>query len=189
MRDESSKLPPPEIASAVNLMAHPLAGAAAVTAVSLGLATQMFGVWLGAMTGAAQATQRAVEAIDKERRPAGPAAPRRESATVTSLADVRAAAPKARAASTASSAPKSPAPRPATVAVEAGAHDDLKLIDGVGPKVEKVLNGMGVRTFAQIAAWSAEETARFDKALSMSGRIERDAWVAQAARLAKRREG
>ena len=31
--------------------------------------------------------------------------------------------------------------------------DDLKLISGVGPKLEGVLNGLGIYTYAQVAAW------------------------------------
>ena len=31
--------------------------------------------------------------------------------------------------------------------------DDLKTISGIGPKLEKVLNGLGVWTYAQIADW------------------------------------
>lgn len=63
--------------------------------------------------------------------------------------------------------------------------DDLKLIAGVGPKLEKVLNGLGVWTFAQVAAWTPEETAWVDDYLGLSGRIARDGWVAQADGLAK----
>lgn len=63
--------------------------------------------------------------------------------------------------------------------------DDLKLISGVGPKLEKVLNGLGIWTFGQIAAWSQNEIAWVDDYLQFKGRIERDDWIAQAAKLAK----
>ncbi|WP_290890792.1 hypothetical protein [Hoeflea sp.] len=63
--------------------------------------------------------------------------------------------------------------------------DDLKLISGVGPKLEQVLNGLGVWTFAQIAAWQPEEVAWVDDYLQFSGRIDRDDWIAQAIELAK----
>ena len=66
-----------------------------------------------------------------------------------------------------------------------GSPDDLKLIAGIGPKLEKVLNGLGVWTVAQIAVWSAEEIAWVDDYLGLAGRIARDSWVAQAAGLAK----
>lgn len=62
--------------------------------------------------------------------------------------------------------------------------DDLKRIDGVGPKLEQVLNGMGIWTFEQIARLSAAEIAWVDDYLQFSGRIMRDDWLGQAAKLA-----
>ena len=46
-----------------------------------------------------------------------------------------------------------------------GKGDDLKLIWGVGPKLEKMLNGMGVWHFDQVAAWTAKELAWVDERL------------------------
>ena len=63
--------------------------------------------------------------------------------------------------------------------------DDLKLINGVGPKLEQVLNGLGVWTFAQIAGWQPEEAAWVDDYLQFGGRVERDSWISQADALAK----
>lgn len=63
--------------------------------------------------------------------------------------------------------------------------DDLKMIAGVGPKLESVLNGLGIWTFEQIADWTANEVAWVDDYLQFKGRIERDDWIAQAAALAK----
>ena len=63
--------------------------------------------------------------------------------------------------------------------------DDLKLISGIGPKLEKVLNGLGIWTYAQIAGWSSEEIAWVDDYLSFKGRIGRDGWLEQASGLAK----
>lgn len=63
--------------------------------------------------------------------------------------------------------------------------DDLKLISGVGPKLEQVLNGLGIWTFDQIAAWQPEEAAWVDDYLQFSGRIGRDNWITQAGALAK----
>jgi NADH-quinone oxidoreductase subunit E len=63
--------------------------------------------------------------------------------------------------------------------------DDLKMIAGVGPKLESVLNGLGIWTFGQIAEWTANEVAWVDDYLQFKGRIERDDWIAQAAALAK----
>jgi len=63
--------------------------------------------------------------------------------------------------------------------------DDLKRISGVGPKLEQVLNGLGVWTFAQIAGWQPEEAAWVDDYLQFGGRVERDGWISQAGMLAK----
>lgn len=63
------------------------------------------------------------------------------------------------------------------------APDDLKLISGIGPKLEQVLNGLGIWTFAQIAAWQREEAAWVDDYLQFSGRIDRDNWIGQAGAL------
>lgn len=65
-----------------------------------------------------------------------------------------------------------------------GGPDDLKLIKGVGPKLEGVLNDMGVFHFDQIAAWSAAEVAWVDGRLKFKGRIDRDGWIEQAKTLA-----
>ncbi|MGH1427135.1 MAG: helix-hairpin-helix domain-containing protein [Arenicella sp.] len=53
-------------------------------------------------------------------------------------------------------------------------------IDGIGPVIEKKLVAAGVTTIAQIAAWTAEDIAKFDEELSFKGRIEREEWVKQA---------
>jgi large subunit ribosomal protein L21 len=76
-------------------------------------------------------------------------------------------------------------PEGALFAAPTGAADDLKKISGVGPVLEKKLNALGITTFAQVAAFTAEDIARVDDALSFKGRIERDNWLGQAAELAK----
>ncbi len=63
--------------------------------------------------------------------------------------------------------------------------DDLKRISGVGPKLEGVLNKLGIYTFAQIAAWKKSEREWVDDHLKFRGRIEREGWVKQAKALAK----
>ncbi len=66
-----------------------------------------------------------------------------------------------------------------------GAADDLKLIKGVGPKLEKLLNSLGVFHFWQVASWGADEVAWVDENLEgFRGRVSRDDWVAQAKILA-----
>ncbi|NTS29855.1 NADH-quinone oxidoreductase subunit NuoE [Phyllobacterium sp. BT25] len=63
--------------------------------------------------------------------------------------------------------------------------DDLKLIAGVGPKIEDILHELGIFTFAQVAAWKKAEREWVDNYLNFKGRIERDEWVKQAKALAK----
>ena len=64
--------------------------------------------------------------------------------------------------------------------------DDLKLISGIGPKLETVLNGLGVWTYAQVAGLKGEEIAWLDDYLGFRGRIGRDGWLDQAAALVKK---
>ena len=58
--------------------------------------------------------------------------------------------------------------------------DDLKLIKGVGPKNESILNGLGVRRFAQVADWSPANAQWVGDNMRFPGRIEREQWIAQA---------
>ena len=64
------------------------------------------------------------------------------------------------------------------------ASDDLTRMVGVGPKLSEALAARGVTRFAQIAAWTEADLADIDAALSLKGRAVREAWVAQAKRLA-----
>ena len=61
-----------------------------------------------------------------------------------------------------------------------GQADDLKKIAGVGPVLEGKLNALGITTFAQIAAFSADDIAKVDEVLNFKGRIEREDWIGQA---------
>ena len=74
-------------------------------------------------------------------------------------------------------------PRTMTAPRKAGA-DDLKLISGVGPKLEQTLNELGFWHFDQIAKWTETEIAWVDARLKFKGRIERDDWMVQAEVLA-----
>lgn len=63
--------------------------------------------------------------------------------------------------------------------------DDLKLIKGVGPKLEKLLNTLGFFHFDQVSNWTDEELSWVDQNLEgFKGRASRDEWVAQAKILA-----
>lgn len=70
-----------------------------------------------------------------------------------------------------------PAPR-------GGVADDLKKIKGIGPKLEEMLNGLGIYHFDQIAGFSDAELAWIDDNLQgFKGRATRDDWVSQARAL------
>jgi NADH-quinone oxidoreductase subunit E len=62
--------------------------------------------------------------------------------------------------------------------------DDLQRIKGVGPINEKRLHELGVYHFDQIAVWVRSEIRWVGTYLSFPGRIDREQWVAQAAKLA-----
>ena len=65
--------------------------------------------------------------------------------------------------------------------------DDLKLINGVGPKLEKMLNDLGVYKFSQIAAWSQADIDEISAKLgSFKDRITRDDWINKARELDKK---
>ena len=72
----------------------------------------------------------------------------------------------------------------AVVETTKSAADDLTLLVGIGPKLAASLAELGVTRFAELAAWGPKELADFDAKLNLKGRAERDAWVAQAKRLA-----
>ena len=69
-----------------------------------------------------------------------------------------------------------------------GQADDLKMIKGVGPKLEETLNELGIYHYDQIANWSRDHIDWVDNFLSFKGRIDREDWLAQAAQLARGEE-
>ena len=69
----------------------------------------------------------------------------------------------------------------------AGHTDDLKVIKGIGPKIEGVLNGLGITALEQIAALKSHEIEKVNDAIEFPGRIERDEWVSQAKDLVAER--
>jgi len=65
-----------------------------------------------------------------------------------------------------------------------GAPDDLKLIVGVGPVLERMLHQLGITTYRQVARWSERDIDEIDAKLpEFPGRIRRDGWVTQAREL------
>ena len=62
----------------------------------------------------------------------------------------------------------------------------LKVVSGIGPVLEKTLNGYGIQTWEQLAAFTKADIDKVDDALAFPGRIERDEWLSQAKDLIKR---
>ena len=113
----------------------------------------------------------------KKKAPAKPAVKKSDAATPAQpeAAAAKVTEPKAAA--------EEQAPETLTAAREGGA-DDLKLLKGVGPKLEQTLNELGFFHFDQIAKWTEAEVAWVDARLKFKGRIERDGWIEQAKQLA-----
>ncbi|WP_081990204.1 NrfD/PsrC family molybdoenzyme membrane anchor subunit [Psychroserpens sp. Hel_I_66] len=62
--------------------------------------------------------------------------------------------------------------------------DDLKVINGIGPKMEEVLNSIGIFTYAQVSKMTKREYDLLDDITgSFPGRAERDDWSGQAKKL------
>ena len=60
-------------------------------------------------------------------------------------------------------------------------YDDLKLISGIGPNLEKNLRDAGITSYSQIAALTPAEIADLEaNVVKFTGRIIRDNWVGQA---------
>ncbi|WP_027058092.1 NADH-ubiquinone dehydrogenase [Mesorhizobium loti] len=209
MNQDLTRMMPKEMASAVNLFVHPVAGAAAMSALGIGLANHAFGVWLGALSGAAEASQRLMQPIvdDFEARvgtfgDTSVSATKARATAKTMIAEAQSFAQEVTDIAAREAATIVPAANAAPATSEAAdvllpedfrqpkAMDrpakpsDLKAISGIGPKLEKVLNGLGIWTYAQISAWSPQEIAWVDDYLSFKGRIGRDDWTAQATALA-----
>ncbi len=128
------------------------------------------------------------------KKPVADAAPKAKAAP-------KAAAPASKAQSTAKPAVDKQADAPRAGAAVAGKKprtmkaprkagaDDLKLIKGIGPKLEATVNSMGFFHFDQIAKWGQAELAWVDENLDgFRGRASRDNWVDQAQKLARGEE-
>lgn len=78
--------------------------------------------------------------------------------------------------------PETPVTQPPvrTAAVEAVA-DDLKLIEGIGPKINSVLADAGIKTFAQLTATSPEMLRKILADAGLSAINDPATWPEQAA--------
>ena len=205
MNQDLTRMMPKEMASAVNLFAHPVAGAAAMSALGIGLANHAVGMWMGAFTGALEASQRMfqpfLDDLEAQTEAAAHSSKARK-ATETLIAEAQTFARDVTdiaATATEKAIGADAAEEPATAALmpedfrqpkaidKPAKPSDLKAISGVGPKLEKVLNGLGIWTYGQIAAWTSEEVAWVEDYLSRAGRIGRDDWTRQAAALAAKK--
>ncbi|MDG4893943.1 MAG: NADH-ubiquinone dehydrogenase [Mesorhizobium sp.] len=205
MNQDLTKMMPKEMASAVNLFAHPVAGAAAMSALGIGLANHAVGMWMGAFAGALEASQRMLQPFldDLEAQSEAAAnASKARKATETLIAeaqtfardvtDFAANATEKALDATGTDIVAQPAAtglmpedfRQPKGVDKPAKPSDLKAISGIGPKLEKVLNGLGIWTYEQIAAWTSQEIAWVEDYLSLAGRVGRDDWTAQAAALA-----
>ena len=66
------------------------------------------------------------------------------------------------------------------VASVARQPDDLKLINGVGPALERKLNACGVLSFRDLATLGEADIGRIETAIKFAGRIHREDWIGQA---------
>lgn len=146
----------PEYVGAADLVACQVACMAAVGALSVGIAKSAFDMWMDALSGVTESTKKwFADAVEPQK--------------LIPATKLRLVAAQTGAQS----------------AADAGlARDDLKAISGIGPKLEKILYGLGLRTYAQIAALDKAQIARLDRQLGFAGRIGRDDWIGQATALA-----
>lgn len=73
---------------------------------------------------------------------------------------------------------------PKTASSHADAKDDLKVISGIGPALEKKLYQQGIYSFKHLAELSDAEIEELERnVIGFPGRIRRDNWVEQAKAL------
>jgi NADH-quinone oxidoreductase subunit E len=146
-----------------------IATSAAMAAFGAGMAGHAFGVWMSAVSNSLEVAQRLTALAAGVAEPAVAADRSAPAASAVAEPVTTAAAPGVPGAPRAVGRPEAP--------------DDLKAIGGIGPKLEKVLNGLGIWTFAQIAALTEGEVLWLDEQLGFRGRITRDEWLKQAVAL------
>jgi NADH-quinone oxidoreductase subunit E len=144
--------------------ANPMAFALAWTAFGLGMTAHMLGAMSQAFAAAGQGAAQPKPAA-KAAEPVKAAA--KETAKVLSF-ETAANAKSSKSGQSARAKPQ-----------------DLKVISGIGPKLESLLNKLGIVSLAQIAAWSADDAARVDSDLQLNGRVLRDDWRGQAKQMAE----
>jgi predicted flap endonuclease-1-like 5' DNA nuclease len=140
-----------------------------------------------AASAAAVAAQAAPKVVASNgQAPSAAAKPAQAKAAEASSAAPASKPDSGKAASAASDAAKETAPKATDkpkglTKARGGKPDDLKLIKGVGPKLEALCNKLGFYHFDQIASWTEKEIAWVDDNLEgFKGRVTREDWVQQA---------
>ena len=173
-----------------------IAGAKPATkAKSAGPATSKAKSASAAGTGAKKAAAKPATKAKAAAKPAAKAKAAAKPATATKAASKPAAAaskPAAKkpAAKTATKPARKPVAKDGKPEMlkkaRAGGADNLKEIKGVGPKMETMLNKMGIYHFDQVSGWRVKEVKWVDENLEgFKGRVSRDEWVKQAKILAR----
>lgn len=173
--------------ASAKLFAEQAAAMAIFTAYGIGVATQMTGMMLGALRGPADLTETdpadAPPAADAE----GKVVHLRPVQKVKPEAPVKTrkptnAKPAAGKAASEVVAPKVSASKP-KVDMASKSSDDLKLIPGIGPRLEKVLHDRGIVHFSDIAGLSKAALKKLDGEFGLEGRVIRDDWAGRAKAL------
>lgn len=174
---------------------NPMEMMAAATAAGMAVTAQFANLFFGMMQAAMEATGARPEAGSPKPEAAEKPAPSDAPASPAAPAPSAVAKAKPVKAKSVAAKPGKRLAEPTTAAVagKAGekrkprrsskAADDLKKISGIGPKLESLLNGMDVRLYRDIAAWSDKDVEHFDRELGLDGRIAKDNWIAQAKAL------
>jgi NADH-quinone oxidoreductase subunit E len=149
------------------------------------MATAVFDFWLKPMTAFSFAAP-----AEAPKAPAKAAAPAK-------MPEAIIAPTVAKAVPAVAEVPPAPAPAIAAVATEEldevgapelfsapkGKADDLLVIKGIGPKLARTLNDLGVWHYRQIAGWTPGEVAWINRSIGFGGRVQREDWQAQATKL------
>ena len=135
--------------------------------------------WLGKPKPAAKPAAKAAEpkaaAKAAEPKPAEPKAATKPAKATEPKATARTKAPAKAAEPERLTAPR------------AGKADDLKVIVGIGPKLEAMLHKLGFFHFDQLAAWTKADLEWVDRNLdAFKGRAVRENWVGQARDIVKK---
>ena len=153
----------------------------------------LIGWWIwGGKTEVGGDLQAELDAANRRAGEAGEAQARAEAALAQCRSDLDACNAKltagagvAAAAGLMAAAPAQEEKLPLFLDSPRGVPDDLRLIKGIGEKLNSLLTSIGIFHFRQIASWTAADIDAVDARLEVfKGRIQRDEWVAQAKLLA-----